>query len=62
MRNRKQETIQKLDIFIDLITELTDRASKTNSNVKFEAYIKCAELIQQYASGMVSELLNESED
>lgn len=59
MRNRKRERLESIDILINISTDLTEKASHAKSNVEFETYIKCAELIQSYASElMIKELQN----
>lgn len=59
MRNRINEREEQLKILLDLVSELEIRAIKTKRNVKHEILLKCAELIQDYASGLVKEILNE---
>lgn len=55
MRNRKNEAFGKIDLLLKISTEFTDRAVKTKSNVEFETYIKCAELVQSYASDIMKD-------
>ena len=55
MRNRIDEASQKVKLLVDLSTELVDRGLKTHNNVEFETYMKCSELIQNYASEIMKE-------
>lgn len=59
MRNRINEKEQQLKILLDLVTELEIRALKTKRNPEHEILLKCAELIQDYASELVKEIINE---
>lgn len=59
MRNRLNEKEQQLKILLDLVSELEIRAIKTKRNTEHEILLKCAELIQDYASGLVKEIINE---
>ena len=59
MRNRINEREEQLKILLDLVSELEIRAIKTKRNTEHEILLKCAELIQDYASGLVKEILNE---
>lgn len=62
MRNRIDEASQRIKILVDLSTELVERGLKTHNNVEFETYMKCSELIQNYASEiMKKEFQNEDQ-
>ena len=57
MRNRKSEKEEQVKILLDLASELSDRALKTKRNVKYEILIKCSEIIQDYASELMKDIL-----
>lgn len=59
MRNRRAEREEKIKILLDIVTELNDRALKTKRNIKHEIYLKCSEIIQNYASELMEEELND---
>jgi hypothetical protein len=59
VRNRQKENEEKLKIALDLASELSTRALKSKSNIEYELLIKCSEIIQDYASGLVKDLINE---
>ena len=59
MRNRINERDQQIKILLDLVTELEIRALKTNRNTEHELLLKCAELLQDYASNLMKEVMNE---
>ena len=46
-------------ILLDLATEFANRALKTKRNTEHEILLKCSEIIQEYASDMMKEELNE---
>ena len=56
MRNRIDEKEKQLQIILELITELEDRALKTKRNEKHEVLLKCSEILQDYASEMLKEI------
>ena len=56
MRNRIKEKEAQLQIILELITELEDRALKTKRNEKHEVLLKCSEILQDYASEMLKEI------
>lgn len=55
MRNRIDESSQKVKLLVELSTEIVDRALKTKRHIEFETYMKCSELIQNYASEIMKE-------
>ena len=57
MRNRKKEKEEQLKILIDLASELNVRALKTKRNTEYEILLKCSEIISDYASELVKEIL-----
>ena len=59
MRNIKNERNEKIKILLDLATEFANRALKTKRNTEHEILLKCSEIIQEYASDMMKEELNE---
>lgn len=59
MRNRIEEKEKQLKILIDLATELEDRALKTKRNEKYEILLKCSEIISDYASELMKDIINE---
>lgn len=59
MRNIRNEKEEQLKILLDLITEFEERALKTKRNTKHELLLKCAELLQDYASNLMKEVMNE---
>lgn len=59
VRNRQKENEEKLKIALDLASELSTRALKSKNNIEYELLIKCSEIIQDYASGLVKDLINE---
>ena len=60
MRNIKNEKEEQLKILLDLITEFENRALKTKRNTEHVLLLKCAELLQDYASYLVKEVINEN--
>lgn len=59
MRNVNKERSEKIKILLDLSTELAERALITKMNTKYEILLKCSEIIQEYASDLMKEELNE---
>ena len=59
MRNRRAEREEKIKILLNLTTELNNRALKTKRNIEHELYLKCSEIIQNYASELMEEELND---
>lgn len=59
MRNVSKERSEKIKILLDLSTELAERALNTKRNTKYEILLKCSEIIQEYASDLMKEELNE---
>lgn len=59
MRNIKNEKEEQLKILLDLITEFEERSLKTKRNIEHEILLKCAELLQDYASNLMKEVINE---
>lgn len=59
MRNIKNEKEEQLKILLDLITEFEERSLKTKRNLEHEILLKCAELLQDYASNLMKEVINE---
>ena len=57
VRNRTTEKEKQIKILLDLISELEDRALKTNRNEKHEILIKCSEILQGYASELMKDVL-----
>ena len=55
MRNRMDEATQRCDLVIKLATEMIERATKTHNNVEFMTYLKCSEILQNYASEVMKE-------
>lgn len=59
MRNRVNEKEEQLKILLDLITEFEERSLKTNRNTEHEILLKCAEILQDFASNLMKEVINE---
>ena len=59
MRNISKERNEKIKILLDLATEFENRGLKTKRNIEHEILLKCSEIIQEYASDMMKEELNE---
>lgn len=59
MRNIRNEKEEQLKILLDLITEFEERSLKTKRNLEHEILLKCAELLQDYASNLMKEVINE---
>ena len=59
MRNRINEKEEQLKILLDLITEFEERSLKTNRNTEHEILLKCAEILQDFASNLMKEVINE---
>lgn len=59
MRNIRNEKEEQLKILLDLITEFEERALKTKRNTEHELLLKCAELLQDFASNLMKEVMNE---
>lgn len=59
MRNRINEKEEQLKILLDLITEFEERSLKTNRNIEHEILLKCAEILQDFASNLMKEVINE---
>ena len=59
MRNIRNEKEEQLKILLNLITEFEDRALKTKRNTEHVLLLKCAELLQDYASNLMKEVMNE---
>lgn len=55
MRNRLIEKLNKVDMVINLSTELIDRAVKSKTHEEFELYLKCSELLNNYAAQLMKE-------
>ena len=59
MRNIRNERHEKIKILLDLATEFENRAIKTKRYTEHEILLKCSEIIQDYASDLMKEELNE---
>lgn len=57
MRNRISEKEKQIKILLELISEIEERALKTNRNEKHEILIKCSEILQDYASELMKDVL-----
>lgn len=57
MRNRISEKENQIKILLELISEIEERALKTNRNEKHEILIKCSEILQDYASELMKDVL-----
>lgn len=59
MRNRDKEREKQLQVIFDLISEIEIRALKTKRNYKHEVLLKCAEVLEDYASELVKDILDD---
>lgn len=57
MRNRLSEKEKQLKIILDLATEIESRALKTKRNEEHEILLKCSEILQDYASELVKDII-----
>lgn len=57
MRNRLSEKEKQLKIILDLASEIESRALKTKRNEEHEILLKCSEILQDYASELVKDII-----
>ena len=57
MRNRLSEKEKQLKIILDLASEIETRALKTKRSEKHEILLKCSEILQDYASELMKDII-----
>ena len=62
MRNRVSEKFDKVDMLIKISSEFVDHAVKAKTNEEFELYLKCSELMNNYAAELLREVEHENQD
>ena len=62
MRNRTKEKFDKVDMLINISSEFIDRAVRAKTNEEFELYLKCSELMNNYAAELLTEVEDEDQD
>lgn len=61
MRNRAKENFDKVDMLVKISSEFIDRAVKAKTNEEFELYLKCSEIMNNYASELLREVEHENQ-
>ena len=56
MRNRVIEKFNKVDMLVKISSEFIDHAVKAKTNEEFELYLKCSELMNNYAAELIREV------
>lgn len=56
MRNRAKENFDKVDMLVKISSEFIDHAVKAKTNEEFELYLKCSELMNNYAAELIREV------
>lgn len=60
MRNRVSEKFDKVDMLIKISSEFVEHAVKAKTNEEFELYLKCSELMNNYAAELLREVEHEN--
>ena len=62
MRDRAKEKFDKVDMLIKISSDFVEHAVKAKTNEEFELYLKCSELMNNYAAELLREVEHENQD